>query len=140
MLLDQYINECVGIIGDFNSIRDESRRIGKALREYIRDIKKNCDFIESSNLTEISLRGKKFTWYRLDGSCKSKLDIFLVYGAWLNKWPNCTLKGGARTVSDHQPIYIEEIAKDWGPKSFRFFSWWLKNPSFIELVDEKWNS
>ncbi|KAL8468927.1 hypothetical protein ACS0TY_031944 [Phlomoides rotata] len=78
--------------------------------------------------------------YEHGKDCPSFLAPGKGEGAWLDKWPNSTLKGGGRTVSDHRPIYIEEINKDWGPKPLRLFNWWLKNPSFIELVEKKWNS
>ncbi|KAL8488581.1 hypothetical protein ACS0TY_024749 [Phlomoides rotata] len=39
-VLEQYNNDCVGIIGDFNSIREDSERIGRAIREDARDIRK----------------------------------------------------------------------------------------------------
>ncbi|KAL8469882.1 hypothetical protein ACS0TY_032664 [Phlomoides rotata] len=77
------------------------------------------EFINVSNLLEIKMMGKKFTWYRPDGTCKSKLDRLLVNVEWRNKWPAQTLRGGGRTLSDHRPIFIEERAKDWGPKPFK---------------------
>ncbi|KAL8554067.1 hypothetical protein ACS0TY_002332 [Phlomoides rotata] len=36
------------------------------------------------------------------------------------------------------PIYLEEEQKNWGPKPFKLYNWWLKNKSFINLVESKW--
>ncbi|KAL8554642.1 hypothetical protein ACS0TY_002726 [Phlomoides rotata] len=79
-----------------------------------------CDF------NVICEEGGKFTWYRPDGSCKSKSDKFLVNEEWLEKWPNVTLREGGRILSDHCLIFTEEMKKDWGPKPFRIFNWWMQ--------------
>jgi len=36
---------------------------------------------------ELPIVGKKFTWYKSDGSAKSRLDRFLVSLEWLQMWP-----------------------------------------------------
>ncbi|KAL8493435.1 hypothetical protein ACS0TY_024589 [Phlomoides rotata] len=88
----------------------------------------------------MTLVGKRFTWYRPDGSCKSKLDRFLIYEEWNRKWPSQKLRGGRRSLSDHMPIYVEENSKYWGPKPFKLFNLWLNKKSFVDLVEGKWNS
>ncbi|KAL8486469.1 hypothetical protein ACS0TY_023235 [Phlomoides rotata] len=96
------------------------------------------DFIKLSNLLEIKMIGKKFTCYRPDGTCKSKLDRLLINEEWGNTWPSQILKGGSQTLSDHRPIFIQEVSKDWGPKPFKLFNWWLQQQSFVNLVESKW--
>lgn len=98
------------------------------------------NFILGNNLVDLNLSGRFYTWYRHDGSCKSRLDRMLVNDVWVCKWPNIVLKGGKRTLSDHCPIFVEAECKDWGPRPFRFFNYWTKHPSFKSLVDSKWNS
>ncbi|KAL8514813.1 hypothetical protein ACS0TY_013776 [Phlomoides rotata] len=88
----------------------------------------------------MNMIGKRFTWYRLDGTCKSKLDRFLINEEWNRKCPSQKLRGGRRSLSDHMPIYVEEDTKDWGPKPFKLFNWWLNKKSFVDLVEGKWNS
>lgn len=97
------------------------------------------DFTWKYNLMEIQLVGRSFTWYRPDGTCKSKLDRMSVNHTWSQVWPNQLMKGGKRSLSDHVPIFIEEVVKDWGPKPFRFFNQWIQHPTFSEFVAEKWN-
>ncbi|KAL8487237.1 hypothetical protein ACS0TY_023782 [Phlomoides rotata] len=139
-LAEQCKNECFGVIGDINAIKDPSERVGKGLTEDKKDMDKFGDFIEESQLWEMPLVGKRFNWYRPDGSCKSKLDRFLIYEDWMLNWPSQKLRGGRRSLSDHKPIYVEEDAKDWGPKPFKLFNWWLNKKSFVDLVESKWNS
>ncbi|KAL8481255.1 hypothetical protein ACS0TY_027688 [Phlomoides rotata] len=136
---EQFKDSRVGIITDFNTIREPCDRSGRRQNTDTKDMNKFDDFINISNLTEIKLSGKKFTWYRPDGTCKSKLDRFLVNDEWRNMWPKQVLKGGRRTISDHRPIYLEEAKKDWGLKPFKLFNGWLKKKSFVDLVESKWN-
>ncbi|KAL8503272.1 hypothetical protein ACS0TY_022131 [Phlomoides rotata] len=129
----------LGIIEDFNTIRDTSERNGRNQNPDTRDMLKFNELITNSNLMEVQMIGKKYTWYRPDGTCKSKLDRFLVNDAWRNMWPRQILRGGRRTISDHRPIFLEEEQKDWGPKPFKMFNWWIKKKSFVDLVETKWS-
>ncbi|KAL8476236.1 hypothetical protein ACS0TY_028771 [Phlomoides rotata] len=123
LVADQLKDARLGIIGDFNSIKDPSKRSGQRRNIDPTDMNKFEDIINNSNLTEIKLSGKKFTWYRPDGTCKTKLDRILINEEWSNSWPNQILKGGKRTISDHMPIYLE-----------------IKKKSFTELVESKWST
>ncbi|KAL8515925.1 hypothetical protein ACS0TY_014576 [Phlomoides rotata] len=131
---------CVGIIEDFNAIREPSERCGKRQGTDRIDMEKFNDFIQASNLLEIQLIGMKLMWYRPDGTCKTKLDRLLVNDEWRAKWPNQILRGGKRTLSDHRPIYTEETHKDWGPKPFKMYNWWLSKQSFMNLVEKNGRS
>ena len=62
------------IIGDFNSIRrQEERKSMVSSSDYSREIKGFNDFIESSELVDIPLVGRKFTWFKPNGLVKSRL-------------------------------------------------------------------
>ncbi|KAL8498771.1 hypothetical protein ACS0TY_021917 [Phlomoides rotata] len=128
------------IIGDFNMIREESERVGRAGYWDIGEMERFNNFIEGSDLVEIQLVGRRFTWYRPDGMCKSKLDCMLVNSNWLNKWSGAILRGGKRSLSDHIPIYIEGNKKDWGPRPFKFFNQWIQHPSYKGLIEKVWSS
>lgn len=39
-----------------------------------------------------------------------------------------------RNLSDHKIISLSTNKKDWGPKPFRFFNWWLEDESLMEVV------
>ncbi|KAL8519404.1 hypothetical protein ACS0TY_010371 [Phlomoides rotata] len=81
-------------MGDFNSIRYQEERRGRGASWDIRDMDKFNDFILQSNLIDIQLTGRFFTWYHPDGSCKSKLDRVLVNSEWVSKWPHFAIKEG----------------------------------------------
>ncbi|KAL8501264.1 hypothetical protein ACS0TY_020713 [Phlomoides rotata] len=85
LVVEQYKDVCVGIIGDFNALREPSERFGKRHGIDQKDMEKFEDFIKVSNLTEIQLIEKKYTWYRPDGTCKTKLDRLLVNEEWRTK-------------------------------------------------------
>ncbi|KAL8519917.1 hypothetical protein ACS0TY_010740 [Phlomoides rotata] len=77
-------------------------------------------FIRDSNLIDLPLSGRSYTWYRPDGSCKSRLDRFLLNEEWVACYPTARLKGLPRSISDHYPLILEDGLIDWGPKPFRF--------------------
>ncbi|KAL8508456.1 hypothetical protein ACS0TY_018907 [Phlomoides rotata] len=136
----QNSEECVCVVGDFNAIKEENERVGRAEFSNQRGIRLFREFIELSNLIDLPLQGRSYTWYCSDGSCKSRLDRLLVNDQWLLNWPNATLKGMGRSVSDHCPIFTDFEKKNWGPKPFRFFNSWLSHEGLGTFVAEKWRS
>ncbi|KAL8510781.1 hypothetical protein ACS0TY_017557 [Phlomoides rotata] len=62
----------------------------------------------------------------------------LVNTECLKQWPNQTLKGLRRSISDHVPLVLQSGIKDWGPRPFRFINSWLEHPQFKEFFQEKW--
>ncbi|KAL8466364.1 hypothetical protein ACS0TY_035460 [Phlomoides rotata] len=74
----QNSKECVCVVGDFNAIKEENERVGRAEFSDQRGIRLFREFIELSNLIDLPLQGRSYTWYRSDGSCKSHLDRLLV--------------------------------------------------------------
>lgn len=71
---------CLG--GDFNEIRSVGERIGCSRRD--RGMKEFNSFIESCELSDIPLLGRRFTWSSAQERDKwSKLDRFLVNPEWL---------------------------------------------------------
>lgn len=129
----------VCIIGDFNSILDDGERNGSGWRVSSREMLEFKNFIESNGLIDVSLQGRKYTWYKPDGTCKSRIDRALINDKWAGKWNETGLRGLPRTVSDHCAILLSTIPVDWGPKPFRFINAWLSHPRFKEVVVESWS-
>ncbi|KAL8538926.1 hypothetical protein ACS0TY_000790 [Phlomoides rotata] len=102
------------------------------VNEFLREDRKQA------NLFELPLICRFYTWYRKDGSCKSKLDRMLVNDEWLNRWPNYSMKNCGRTFSDHCPIFIESSVKEWGPKPFKFINIWISYPNFKAFIKRRW--
>lgn len=103
-----------------------------------RNIRKFDEFISETNLFDLPLHGRRYTWYRPNGRCKSRLDIFLVNNAWLGRWPNTIQKGLPRSVSNHCPITLKVKPVDWGLKPFRIINAWREHEDFRELVENSW--
>ncbi|KAH1214268.1 hypothetical protein GmHk_14G042037 [Glycine max] len=129
------------ILGDFNNVRNPSKRISRCQRrEADNSIKEFNEWIEDLEVKDAPWMGRKFTWYRPNGSAKSKLDRFLVSPEWITKWPatkQCTLD---RNFSDHCLIILRSKVIDWGPQPFRVLDSWLLDISFIRVVHDCWSS
>lgn len=93
IIAEQYREECLCIIGNFNAVWDVTERRGRGMYNDENDIENFNNFICDSDLVELHLIGRRFTWYRSDGTCKSKLDKMLVNASWCNTWPNQVLRG-----------------------------------------------
>lgn len=135
VVLGQQNDECLFVVGDFNSIRAVEERRGRSQTLNYRDIHAFDNLILRFNLIELPLIGRTYTCYHADGTCKSRLDHMFVNNEWIVKWPNLSLKG--RTFSNHCPIYLSQSCQDWGPKPFRFFYFWLSHPNFKEFISKK---
>ena len=67
------------ILEDFNNIRTPLERMDACQRGVDdRNIKEFNDWIVDLEVEEMSCVGRKFTWYRPNGSAKSKLDRIFV--------------------------------------------------------------
>ncbi|PNX63751.1 cysteine-rich receptor-like protein kinase, partial [Trifolium pratense] len=84
--------------------------------------------------------GRKFTWYKGDGSSMSRLDRFLLTEEWCLAWPNCRQVARMRGLSDHCPLVLSVNEDDWGPRPSRMLKCWKDIPGYNLFVREKWNS
>ena len=129
------------IIGDFNSIRmQKERRSEMSESDYSREIKGFNEFIESSELADIPLVGRKFSWFKPNGLVKSRIDRVLVSKEWLDLWPNSQQFVLSRSISDHCAVLLKEVSVDWGPKPFRCLDVWQRDSGFKEFVKSSWVS
>jgi len=122
-------------------VRREDER--KGLRGYSSQKKEIEDFnhfIENNGLLDIPAMGKKYTWFKTNGTAKSKLDRCMVSDEWLQIWPASKQYVQPRTVSDHCALVLKAWEKDWDPKLFRSFDVWLMEPDFKLMVKSKWDS
>lgn len=126
---------CLCVAGDFNSIRASGERVGQGSSVHSNDITAFDGFIRESSLLDMPLTGRKFTRYQPDGTCKSRIDRFLVNNLWVTTWPSSSLKDMPRTVSDHCPLALETKEINWGPKPFRFINAWCSHPEFLKFVE-----
>ncbi|XP_020207365.1 uncharacterized protein LOC109792369 [Cajanus cajan] len=89
-------------------------------------------------LLEVPPAGRLFTWFRPNGTARSKLDRFLVSLEWLLVWPGCTQLVLHRNFSNHCPIVMKNTITDWGPKPFRTLDCWLQENNLRQLFHHSW--
>ncbi|XP_068475080.1 uncharacterized protein [Phaseolus vulgaris] len=129
------------LCGDFNVVRREDERKGiRGCSSQKKEIDGFNRFIENNGLLDIPIVGKKYTWFKANGTANSILDRFLVSKEWLQLWPTTKQYVQSRMVSDHCALVLKLCPKDWSPKSFRSFDVWLKEPGFKVMVKDKWES
>ncbi|XP_019465331.1 PREDICTED: uncharacterized protein LOC109363522 [Lupinus angustifolius] len=78
------------VVGDFNAIVNNDKRVGSAAHFAARECSEFSKFIEDLKLFDLPLAGSKFTWFLSNGSAMSRLDRFLVNNNWLNCWEQIT--------------------------------------------------
>lgn len=86
--------------------------------------------ISEMKLEGIPLVGRKFTWYKSNGTMRSRIDRVLATRDWLESWPQCAQWVLDRNVSNHCPIVVKSSSIDCGPKPFRFLNCQLTDKRF----------
>lgn len=128
------------LCGDFNVVRSQTERRGVNGAGRSTDMVEFNEFVNSLKLIDLPLERRKFTWYKDNGKCCSRLDRFLLSEKWVSNWPSLAQFGLKRKVSDHAAILLKKDIKDWGPRPFKFLSCWLEEKGFKELVEEEWKT
>lgn len=124
--------------GDFNSISIKEDRVSLIKRSYKKEIDLFKSFMVNMDLIDLPTVGGKFTWFNRNEKVMSRLDRFLLSENYIEKWNVAAQFIGARDISDHAPIWINENLKNWGPKPFKFNNNWLKHDEFQSFVEEEW--
>ena len=126
-------------MGDFNSVRNASERVGISQRGMANTPSNEFnEWLEDLDVVEPPCIGKKYTWFRPNGTARSKLDRAFVSSDWLTKWPASSQFVLERNFSDHYPVLFKSKNVDWGAKPFRVLDCWLKDKSFGKIVKECW--
>jgi len=98
------------VFGDFNSIRrQEERKSLISVSDYNREINEFNAFIEKSELVDIPMVGRKFTWYKLNGLVKSGIDSVLISKELLEVWSHNKQIVLDRSVSHHCAIVLKDM-------------------------------
>jgi hypothetical protein len=128
------------VLGDFNAIREESERRGANNNIRREEVVGFDEFITDTELIDLPLHGRRFTWSRGDGSCMSRIDRILISESWIRDWPTSKQWGLDKELSDHCPIMLCESTQNWGPKPFRTLNCWSEMEGYHKFVEEKWRS
>jgi len=129
------------VIGDFNSVRIASERkgIGSGVVNNS-DIARFREFLERCELKGIPAVGSKYTWYRPNGTARSRLDRVLVFDEWMMQWSRVKQYILSRQVSDYCAIVVKSSIVDWGPKPFRTFDVWQNSEGFDDVLRNAWEA
>ena len=101
------------ILGYFNNIRRAFERVGVCQRVQDENIMREfIEWIAELEVEDVSCVGRKFTWYRPNGTAKSRLDKILIFAEWLTKWQGSTRFIMDRNFSDHCPILLRSTFAD----------------------------
>lgn len=127
--------------GDFNLIRTLDEKKG-GIRRTDQFMDMFNDIIAEQRLVDMQTINGIFTWNNRRGGknrLASRLDRFLLSESIMNRDVFLEAKIMRALGSDHWPIRLEiDIKKNSGKKPFRFESFWLRNPQFLEKAEDWW--
>ena len=98
--------------------------------------------IDTLNLRELELTGRKFTWAnRVQNQTFEKLDRILVCMDFKSKYPLSTVVALSRDISDHTPLLFSTNSPSsaYQPQ-FKFELGWLLRDGFCDMVRDVWLS
>ncbi|GJQ96353.1 RNA-directed DNA polymerase, eukaryota, reverse transcriptase zinc-binding domain protein [Tanacetum coccineum] len=119
---------------DLNEVRNESERFGSLFSRP--DAQCFNSFIDETNLVEVTMGGRRYTWMNKSGTKMSKLDRFLMSNDILNEIPDPKATELERSKSDHSHILLHVEKTDYSPYPFKFFHSWLIRPDFDSMMKE----
>ncbi|GLT35233.1 hypothetical protein SLA2020_097020 [Shorea laevis] len=124
------------IAGDFNAIRGLEERRGKTRESS--NMREFEEFIVTTSLVDVKLMNRRYTWYKLDGTARSRLDRFLLSTKMSNMGGEWIQQGLPRNISDHCAIVLKSKTTDWGPRPFWVLDAWQQHPQFKKVAEDKW--
>ena len=93
------------IVGDFNFIRSPDNRNKPGGN--VNDMLLFNDFIRQQHLTELPLKGRKFTWSNMqENPLLEQLDWFFTSLHWTLSYPATLIETQGKPISDHAPCVI----------------------------------
>ena len=98
--------------------------------------------IDTLNLREIDLTGRKFTWANnLPNQTFEKLDRILVCTNFESKYTHTTVHTLTREISNHTPLlFSTNNSSITYQAQFKFELGWLLRDGFCDMVSEVWQN
>src|ERR1044072_1388573 len=98
-------------------------------------------FMLDFHLIDLPLLNGTFTWCSTrNGGLWSRIDRWILNDVAILYLNGVTQSVEYWSISDHRPIFLSIGSKDFGPKPFTFFNYWLMEDGFRKLVEDWWNS
>ncbi|PWA47510.1 RNA-directed DNA polymerase, eukaryota, Reverse transcriptase zinc-binding domain protein [Artemisia annua] len=117
------------VLGDLNEVRCEQERMGTIFCK--NGAASFNEFINSAELFDIPMSGRKFTRMNKFGTKLSKIDRILVSHHFSTKWPNAQVLALQCELSDHGPLVLKTHSVDFGPIPFKILNSWLLNGELL---------
>ncbi|KAH1209142.1 hypothetical protein GmHk_15G043746 [Glycine max] len=126
------------MVGDFNVVRSLEERRGIVGQRVgcSRETEEFNTFLDTMELGDIPMIGRKFTWYKAGGLARSILDRMVVLSSWLDLWPSSSQFILNRDISGHCPLVLKHKIINWGPKPFKVLNARLKERDFTKFVHQ----
>ena len=125
------------ILGDFNFIRSSDNR-SRGTGD-LNDMFLFNDVIGHLGLIELPIKGRSFTWSNMQADpLLVQLDWFFTSVNWTLSYPNTQVLQLAKSSSDHLPCVVVIGTCIPKAKIFRFESFWVDLPGFIQCVQKSW--
>ena len=97
------------------------------------------DLIRSQCLIELPIKGRMFTWSNMQQDpLLEQLDWFFTSTNWTASYPKTMVKPLGKPVSDHIPCVVNIETAIPRSKLFRFESYWVQHPGFMDVVAKSW--
>ncbi|KAK6803376.1 hypothetical protein RDI58_001160 [Solanum bulbocastanum] len=97
-------------------------------------------WIHEMELHDPHLHGGDFTWFRgFNHPSAARLDRFLFFMEWEEKFKNIKQKLLPIVLSDYCPVMLECGNWEKQRSNFKFENWWIKVEGFTELIQVWWN-
>jgi hypothetical protein len=126
------------ILGDFNFIRSPANR-NKPGGD-VDDMLIFNDVIRTQNLTELPIKGRKYTWSNMqEDPLLEQLDWFFTFVHWTTSYPATIVTPQRKPTSDHTPCLVSIQTDIPGSRIFRFESFWAAHPGFKQIVTQSWS-
>jgi hypothetical protein len=125
------------LLGDFNFMHSPENRNKDGGN--INDMFIFNEIIGHLGLLELPLKGRAYTWLNMQRNpLLEQLDWFFTSCNWIIDFPNIMVLPLARKGSDHVPCVVNIDTNIPKAKLFRFESYWVDQPGFLECVKNSW--
>ncbi|XP_058766717.1 uncharacterized protein LOC131640322 [Vicia villosa] len=132
------------IIGDFNDLMSQEDKRG--LHPHPNSLCNGfCSAVEDCGLSDINIKGHRFTWARSRGTpnmVEEQLDRAMANLSWLGRFPNVELLNILASHLDHTPILLncDLASSNKRTYSFKFENQWLLEEDIKETISIGWNT
>lgn len=136
--VEQSISSPWLLLGDFNLIYEASDKNNNRLnRGMMQRFKSTLDRL---GIKELPLSGRKLTWSQeCSNPTQTKIDRAFCCLESDILFDSAQMSALSTSCSDHAPLFITGCVEREQNNSFRFESYWLKFPDFLQITEDSWN-